>query len=198
MEGKKQEISIKLLLLGDQAVGKSSLILRYANNEFNLNIMGTAGLDLKRKNVNINDDNVKVNIFDSAGHERFRNIPKNHYKNSDGIIIIYDVTDKKTFENVSLWMNNIKENGATDVEIMLVGNKIDMTNNRQVQKEEGMELSKKYNTSFMETSAKTGENVEDTFFKLIQTVYNKIDSSVKKQGVTTDNVKIKKKSNKCC
>ncbi len=198
MEAKKPEMSIKLLLLGDQAVGKSSLILRYADNEFNLNIMGTAGVDLKRKNVKINNENVKVNIYDTAGHERFKQIAKSQYKGTEGIIIIYDVTDKKSFDNVSIWMNHIKENSDTGVEIMLVGNKIDRTSERQVQTEDGLALSQKYGVNFMETSAKTGDNVDSTFLKLIQIIYNKHTSSAK-QGSDSTNLNAKKKSNsKCC
>jgi small GTP-binding protein len=198
MESKKPEMAIKLLLLGDQAVGKSSLILRYADNEFNLNIMGTAGVDLKRKNVMINQENVKVNIYDTAGHERFKQISKSQFKGSDGIIIIYDVTDKKSFDNVSIWMNHIKENSESGVEIMLVGNKIDRTSERQVQSDDGQALSQKYGVNFMETSAKTGDNVESTFMKLIQIIYNKHSTNAKQNSDST-NLNTKKKSNsKCC
>jgi small GTP-binding protein len=198
MEAKKPEMAIKLLLLGDQAVGKSSLILRYADNEFNLNIMGTAGVDLKRKNVTINQENVKVNIYDTAGHERFKQISKSQFKGSDGIIIIYDVTDKKSFDNVSIWMNHIKENSESGVEIMLVGNKIDRTSERQVLTDDGQALSQKYGVNFMETSAKTGDNVESTFMKLIQIIYNKHSTSAKQNNDSTS-LNTKKKSNsKCC
>jgi small GTP-binding protein len=199
MEAKKPDISMKLLLLGDQAVGKSSLILRYADNEFNLNIMGTAGVDLKRKNVTINNENIKVNIYDTAGHERFRQIAKNQYKGSDGIIIIYDITDKKSFENVSLWMTHIKENSESGVEIMLIGNKIDRTNERQVKSEEGLALSQKYKINFMETSAKTGENVDSAFLNLIKLIYNRNSTSAKQENNNTTALNTKKKTNsKCC
>ncbi len=199
MESKKQELTIKLLLLGDQAVGKSSLMMRYTDDEFNFNIMGTAGVDLKRKTLVINGENIKVNIYDTAGHERFRLIAKSQYKGSKGIVIIYDITDKKSFENITYWMNHIKENSDSAVEIMLVGNKIDLSSERAVQFEEGQALAEKNSVSFTETSAKTGENVEAAFFKLVQNIYNHESAAGRQETVNTTALNQKKKTNsKCC
>lgn len=193
----KGEKQIKLLLLGDQAVGKSSLMIRYTDDEFSLNIMGTAGLDLKRKSIVLNDETVKVMIYDTAGHERYRLIAKSQYKGAQGIVLVYDVTDRKSFENVTYWMNHIKENAETGVEILLVGNKIDKTEERVVTLEEGEAVGEKYNVLFSETSAKSGVNVETAFLKLITSIYTKEKSKII-EIASIQTTKGKKKSNKCC
>ena len=104
-----QDKQYKLLLIGEQAVGKSSLLNRYVDNVFEINIMGTAGLDLKKKIIEIKGEKVKIYIFDTAGQERFRSIAKNQFSKADGILVIYDVTDRKSFEGVNMWINSIKK-----------------------------------------------------------------------------------------
>jgi Ras-related protein Rab-8A len=199
---KKADHQIKLLLLGEQAVGKSSLLMRYTDNEFHLNIMGTGGMDLKRKKIIIDNEDVKVMIYDTAGHERFRSIAKTQYKGSQGVILIYDVTEKKSFDRVSHWVDSIKENSDTqNVEILLVGNKIDMVKERVVAFAEGNELAKNFGINFMETSAKTGENVESAFFTIIKKIYDK--EKVKEPAtislqIVNENKVEKKKKNNCC
>jgi small GTP-binding protein len=192
--------SIKILLLGDQAVGKTSVLSRYCLNEFKLTTMGTAGVDLQKKIVNIEGENLKVMIYDTAGHERFRSIAKTQYKGSKGIILLYDVTDKKTYDSVSYWMNNIKEDADSGVEVILVGNKIDLDQDRKISYEMGAELAGKYGVPFVETSAKSGENVEEAFKKIITNIYNK--EKAKENTNTLENIDKrkpdKKTKSKCC
>lgn len=199
---KKADHQIKLLLLGEQAVGKSSLIMRYTDNEFHLNIMGTGGMDLKRKKIQIENEDVKVLIYDTAGHERFRSIAKTQYRGSQGVIIIYDVTEKKSFDKIINWVDSIKENSDTqNVEILLVGNKIDMVNERVVQFSEGNDLAINFGINFIETSAKTGENVDNAFFNIIKRIFekekNKEPVKITTQVISEDKIEKKKKS-KCC
>jgi small GTP-binding protein len=200
---KKTDHQIKLLLLGEQAVGKSSLIMRYTDNEFHLNIMGTGGMDLKRKKIQIDNEDVKVLIYDTAGHERFRSIAKTQYRGSQGVIIIYDVTEKKSFDKIINWVDSIKENSDTqNVEILLVGNKIDMVNERVVTFDEGNDLAKNFGINFIETSAKTGENVETAFFNIIKKIFdkekNKEPIKITTQVIKNDDKIEKKKKSKCC
>lgn len=199
MEFKKPETEYKLLLLGDQAVGKSSLMLRYTDDVFNFNIMGTAGIDLKRKKVTIEDEVIKIMIYDTAGHDRFRQIANAQYKGAKGIVIVYDVTDNKTFDSVATWMNHIKENAESGVELILVGNKIDLTNEIVIKSENGNELAQKYGVPFIETSAKTSQNVESAFSTIIKNIYakNKSKSHDNLEIINTDK-KEKKKNSKCC
>ena len=192
---------IKIMLLGDQAVGKSSLMMRYTTDTFSLNTMGTAGIDLKKKTVKIDSEDVKIMIYDTAGHDRFRQITKVHYKGSRGVMLIYDVSDKKSYESVSTWMNHIKENAEDGVEITMVGNKIDIED-RQVNTDEGKNLAIKYAVPFVETSAMNGEGVEKAFLTLVTNIYKadkqmsepKIDNTTLKMNKKVDKVK----RSKCC
>jgi Ras-related protein Rab-8A len=159
--------NIKIIIIGDQAVGKSSLLMRYCEDKFTLNMMGTAGIDFKRKIIDYRKTQINVIFYDSAGHDRFRHIVKQHYQGAKGIILTYDVTDKNSFTNVNEWMNNIKENADSNAEIILIGNKIDLIEHRVVSTEEGLELSKKYEVDLFETSAKIGENTEKAFYSII-------------------------------
>jgi small GTP-binding protein len=196
-ESESTKIKYKIMLLGNMAVGKSSIMYRFTDDHFNVNIMGTAGLEIKKKTLKLNDTDISLNIYDFAGQDRFRQITKSHYKDSNGIFLIYDITDRKAFESVSDWMNQIKLNAASGVEIILVGNKVDMTN-RAVTEEEGKELANKYEFPFIETSAMTGYNIEKAFITLVENIRNKnssriiLTSDINKQ----ENKKQKKKS--CC
>jgi small GTP-binding protein len=201
MEPKKNESQhkYKIMLLGNMAVGKSSIMYRYTEDNFNVNIMGTAGIDIRKKIIRLNDTEMNLMIYDTAGHDRFRQITKSQYKGARGIIVIYDVTDRKAFESVTDWMDHIKTNADSDVEIVLVGNKIDMTN-RAISEEEGKELAKKYNVPFIETSALTGYNIEKTFTTLVQNI---IDKEMKKIIITSEvsnkpTEPKKDKNNACC
>jgi Ras-related protein Rab-1A len=166
--------------------------------------MGTGGMDLKRKKIQIDNEDVKILIYDTAGHERFRSIAKTQYRGSQGVIIIYDVTEKKSFDKIVNWVDSIKENSDTqNVEILLVGNKIDMVNERVVQLAEGNELAKNFGINFIETSAKTGENVETAFYSIIKKIFDKeknkesVKIKITTQVINEDKVEKKKKS-KCC
>ena len=195
-DGSSQEKQYKLLLIGEQAVGKSSLMNRYVDNVFEMNIMGTAGLDLKKKIVEIKGEKIKIFIFDTAGQERFRSIAKNQYKKADGIIVIYDVTDRKSFESVNRWLDSIKTEIEGGTESLLIGNKIDLSSERVVSQKEGEDIAKSKNIPFIETSAKESLNVKDAFLKVINSLYQR-DLNKKNKGKEGK----KNKSNKnggCC
>ena len=161
----------KVLLLGDSTVGKTCFLMRYTDNTFQEIHMSTIGLDYRLKTMTLNSGKqVKVQIWDTAGQDRFRAITKNYYKGAHGIILIYDVTNQQTFENVTNWINQIKEEASEKVTIFLVGNKIDDEKNRKVETEEGEKLAKDFQLKFYETSAKTGINVEVTFKDLVQII----------------------------
>ena len=192
----KKEILYKILLLGDSSVGKSCLLKRYTDNTFLDIHISTIGLDYKLKEVKLKDGKtVKVQIWDTAGQDRFRAITKNYYKGAQGIALIYDITNQITFENVRKWIDQIKEEVSEKVPIILVGNKIDIVEKRVIKKEDGESMAKEYGLLFSECSAKTGENIDSTFNQLVEkTVENY--SKVKAKGETLNNKKNKKKS--CC
>ena len=186
-EGDNSSESVyKVLLLGDSTVGKTCFLMRYTDNTFQEIHMSTIGLDYRLKSMTLKSGkNVKVQIWDTAGQDRFRAITKNYYKGAHGIILIYDVTNQLSFDNVSNWINQIKEEASDKVTIFLVGNKIDDVENRKIQTESGKTLAENFQLQFYETSAKTGENVEKTFQALVEKIDEISLINIKKGGKLT-------------
>ena len=172
---------VRLVTLGDSKVGKTSLILRYVDDEFNLNYLSTMGFDLKIKKIKLsNNKEVKVKIFDTAGQERFKSIASNYLKKAEGIILVYDITDRISFENIDNWVDDINKEGENSKAIILIGNKSDKEDERAIQKEEGEKLAKNCcgGIKFYETSCQTGENVEKAINDLVNDVYNKYSGNI--------------------
>ena len=147
---------IQLIILGDGAVGKTSLINQYTNKQFSEEHLTTLGLDFATRKYQTKSDGseIPVKIWDTAGQERFRTITYSFYRRADGIIISYDVTDEKSFKSIENWVESIKQHADQSAPRILVGNKIDLTDNRQVSREQGQLLAKQYGIGFYETSAK--------------------------------------------
>ena len=186
----------KLLLLGDSTVGKTCFLIKYTDQSFQDIHMATIGLDYRVKTMKLkNNKEVKIQIWDTAGQDRFRSITKNYYKGSHGIILIYDITNRRTFENVQKWISQIREETSQNVVIYLIGNKIDMKEERKVSTEEGKKLADELGLPFMETSAKEGINVNEVFDDIVERVdkvFGNIPTAPKKNKV------YKPKDNKCC
>jgi len=182
------EYHVKVLLLGDSGVGKTSLMCRFADNEFQANLMSTAGVDFRVRYLRHPDKKAKVKcqIWDTAGQERFHVITRAYYRDSHGIALVYDVTNEHSFEQISYWMNNIKSHAGEEVQVVIFGNKIDMEN-RKITFEQGQEIAKKYNALFYETSAKDGTNVVDAFQALSKHALKKIDERLKLAVVKSAN-----------
>ena len=161
---------IKLMVLGDSNVGKSSILTKYCKNQFLSKYITTIGIDFQIKYLNINNKRIKVQIWDTAGQERYRVVTKNYFNTSNGFIIIYDITDRRSFNNINNWMEQIESFIGKEVKCILFGNKNDLENKRDVQIEEGKELAKKYNCPFFETSAKEGNNIEEGFKEIIMEI----------------------------
>jgi small GTP-binding protein len=167
-----EDIVYKVLLLGDSTVGKTCFLLRYCDKTFQDAHLSTIGLDYRLKSMTLkNKKNIKLQIWDTAGQDRFRAITKNYYKGANGIILIYDVTNLQTFENVKNWITQIREEANKNVVIFLAGNKADLPEeSRAVQKEDGQKMAEEYNIPFQETSAKEGINVNETFQELVEKI----------------------------
>ena len=182
---------IRILILGDYSVGKTSLILRYIDKytEFT---MSTIGIDYYTKLLLIDKNYCTVEVWDTAGQERFRTIPKNYYKSSDGIILVFDTSSRKTFENIKNWAKNISDFSAKNIVCILVGNKID-NYDRQVSKEEAEMLSQEISMKYFEASAKENINVASTFENFAYELY-KIK---KKQDKSIEVLTLSKKSSFC-
>ena len=188
----------KILLLGDSAVGKSCLLLRYCDEKFQDLHLATIGLDFRLKTIYLeNKKKIKVQIWDTAGQDRFLAITKNYYRGANGILLVFDVTSNSSFEHIKNWIEQIKEEANERIIIYLVGNKIDCTNNRVISNEEGKKLADEFGLKYFETSAKNNENVESTFLELIKEVNSKYGNSDNENYGTTISTN-KKGKKKCC
>ena len=154
---------IKIMIIGESLVGKTALITRYTNNSFSGSYLTTVGIDFQTKIININDKAIKVELWDTAGQERFRNIAKNYFQSSDGFLIVYDITNKSSFEKLSFWNEQVNLNAPEKTKYIIVGNKKDLEEKREVQTEVGENFAKENNVKFYETSAKDGTNVNEVF-----------------------------------
>ena len=189
----------KILLLGDSAVGKSCLLLRYCENSFQESHLTTIGLDFRLKTVNLEDKRkIKVQIWDTAGEDRFRAITRNYYRGANGIILMYDVTDQKSFEHIRDWVEKIKEDAVEEIIIYLVGNKIDLNNKRIITNEEGKKLAAEYNIKYYETSVKNSIGVEEVFLSLIKEMDDLFLEKNNKEVENPVNLNVKNKNKKNC
>mmetsp|Transcript_28765 Transcript_28765/g.48524 ORF Transcript_28765/g.48524 Transcript_28765/m.48524 type:complete len:276 (+) Transcript_28765:144-971(+) len=164
------DLHIKLLMLGDSGVGKSSLVLQYAHEEFTSNFVTTIGIDYKIKLLKLGKTKIKLQIWDTAGQERFRTITTSYFKGADGIMLVYDLTDRESFENIVVWAKDIREHADPHVGIILVGNKKDLTSQREISYDEGLQLARRMNVHFYEVSAKVGDNVTKAFESIADTI----------------------------
>ena len=196
-----EDIVYKVLLLGDSSVGKTCFLLRYCDKSFQDAHLSTIGLDYRLKTMTLNNNkNIKLQIWDTAGQDRFRAITKNYYKGANGIILIYDVTNVQTFENVKNWITQIKEEANPNVVIYLAGNKIDLPEElRVVQTDEGQKMAEEFQLPFMEASAKEGVNVNEIFQELVEKideVFSKVEAP---QGAKKNKLYDgKSKKHACC
>lgn len=159
-------MATKLILLGDCNTGKSSFLTRYIDNTFTYNVLPTVGLDYRQTKIKTNEKDVKLAIFDTAGQERFRSISITYIRYAKGIIIVFDVTDYSTFLHCRNWIKMINESSNVPYVKVLVGNKIDKEE-RKVEKEEALDMANEYGMAYFETSAATGEGVNEVFEYLV-------------------------------
>lgn len=156
-----------VMLLGDSCTGKTCLLIRFKDNTFmNNNFISTVGIDYRNKIIELNKHKVKLQVWDTAGQERFRSLTASYYRDADALLLIYDVTNRASFENIRDWLAQVREYAKEEVELTLVGNKVDLGQQRKVRPEEGKQLAKAYNIPFIETSAKSGQNVYELFLEL--------------------------------
>ena len=177
---------IILSVLGNSGVGKTSFIMKFTDNTFQESYLATYGMDFKTKFVTINNNKYRVDLYDTAGQERFRSVSINSIRMSDGVILIYDITNEFTYETIYSWMDNIYDVKGKDFPVILIGNKCDKDDERVVSKEKGEELAKKYNIIFFETSNKMGINIEEAGLKLINKI---IENNIRN---AQENIKLRK------
>ena len=156
----------KLLLIGDSGVGKSCLLLRFADDTYTESYISTIGVDFKIRTIELDGKTIKLQIWDTAGQERFRTITSSYYRGAHGIIVVYDVTDLESFNNVKQWLHEIDRYASENVNKLLVGNKCDLETRRAVSTDQAREFADSLGIEFLETSAKTATNVEKAFMTM--------------------------------
>ena len=175
----------QILLIGDSSVGKTSLIQRYANGIFKEEYLATVGLDYYTKQEMINDITVLVKLWDTAGQERFKALTPNYFRNAEGVVLAYDVTNSESFDNLKFWINSIKSNLCEKnifIPIIIIGNKIDMEGMRDITKEDASKFAKENNYKYFETSAKTGQGVDEAIRDLVKQILENSDKNDSAKG----------------
>jgi len=195
----------KLLLIGDSGVGKSCLLLRFADHTYTESYISTIGVDFKIRTIDLDGKIIKLQIWDTAGQERFRTITSSYYRGAHGIIVVYDVTDIESFNNVKQWLNEIDRYACENVNKLLVGNKCDLVHKKAVDYETAKEFADKLSIPFLETSAKAATNVEKAFLtmaaeikKSLQTQPNNKPGGPQKQPVNIGEGKDLSSQGGCC
>jgi len=199
---KKQfDYLIKLLLIGDSGVGKSSILLRFSDDSFTPNFVTTIGIDFKIRSLEIDGKKVKVQIWDTAGQEVFRTVTTAYYRGAHGIFIVYDTTTEKSFDSLSNWMKCIRENADKSVILMLLGNKCDLVAKRAIDSEKAQTFADENNMQFLETSAKNNINIDEAFTKIVTQIIQNVPLdaiSEHKNTVVLLDSDAKSPSSSCC
>ena len=202
----REDYKLKVVIVGDSGVGKSNLIKRFTTNEFLANSKATVGVEFLSKSYKINDKIFKIEMWDTAGQERYKSITSAYYKGAKGALVVYDTTSAQSFENVDKWYNEIKEKTGKDIKLILIGNKIDLAEQKVVNTDEALAKAKTWGIPLMETSAKSAVNVKEAFHDLLKEMYlemNKNLQNVENKNLENNNgvqlnVNEKKEKKGCC
>ena len=202
MSEQNQDIVLKIIILGSTQVGKTSIINRYFNNSFQENMLSTIGIDFKTKYFKFNEQKVKFNYIDTAGQEKFRAISVNYLKGANGAILVFDITNKETFDLILRWVDDINQNNKTNTSKLLFGNKSDLTEIRQVLYEEAEQLAQKLGCKYIEGSAKSGENINEALDEIAKISYEAFQNTERRHSIrlTSNENNSKKEEDKkaCC
>jgi Ras-related protein Rab-1A len=196
-------MNYKLVVIGKSAVGKSAIMIRFTDDRFVENYLTTIGVDFKFRSLKINNDNFRLQIWDTAGQEKYQSITKTFYKGAHAVILVFDLTSKKSYEEMKdIWLEESIKSCDPDVQFVIFGNKKDLESKREVTKEEVMNFIKDKDILYFETSAKSGENVENAFFKITEKIHEKQKNSIEKTqqpfGSSLEEANLNKKQSGCC
>ena len=199
MESEEEfECTIKLLIIGDSNVGKTNFIFRFIENKFMQNYMATTGIDLKTSIIELNGKKIRIQLWDTAGQEKYRSITKNLFLKVQGFIVIYDITNENSFINIQTWIKLIREECGNHIPVIIVGNKNDLESQRVISKTEAISYAKEEKTEYIEASPKTGENIKNAIIIIAEKVLESLNST-NEFSFTLDTSGIThKKKRKCC
>ena len=207
MDTESYEFMFKVVLVGDMSVGKTNIIAKYLKNDFSEDYKTTIGVEFHSKIAKVEGHVVKAQIWDTCGQERFKSITDSYYKGAKGAFVVYDITRKNTFESVDSWISALRSAADKNLNIIIIGNKSDLEDQRQVETEQGEEKAQNNEAAFMETSAYSGDNIDKAFDNMITDVYNKCKSEMlanveidigKSKDINLNQNKEDKKGKKCC
>ncbi|KAI2808843.1 hypothetical protein RDWZM_006014 [Blomia tropicalis] len=168
----------KYIIIGDTGVGKSCLLLQFTDKRFQPVHDLTIGVEFGARMITIDNKQIKLQIWDTAGQEAFRSITRSYYRGAAGALLVYDITRRETFNHLTTWLEDARQHSNSSMVIMLIGNKCDLDSRREVKKEEGEAFAREHGLIFMETSAKTAANVEEAFINTAREIYEKIQEGV--------------------
>ena len=197
----------KLIIVGDTNVGKTNIMSKYIKDQFNITSKSTIGVEFGTKILEIDNKKVKAQIWDTAGQERYKSITSAYYKGAKGAFIVYDITNKSTFESVDKWIKDLNSYGDKNLTMLLIGNKSDLEDKRIINKEEGEEKAKSFELGFIETSAYNGDNIDRAFDIMLKEALKRyiVENDVNNdefEGGTGNNIELVKKNEtkkkKCC
>ena len=177
-DSEEYEMMIKVILIGDSGVGKTNIMSKFLKNQFLEDSKATVGVEFGSKLFIQQGHKIKAQIWDTAGQEKYKAITSAYYKGSKGALVIYDITQKETFANIEKWVNDLKCKGDPKIAIIIIGNKNDLEEKRQISKEQGEEKAKSFGCAFLETSAFSGDNIEKAFEMMVKEIYDKFTSDI--------------------
>ena len=188
----------QILVIGDSSVGKTSIISRYANGTFKEEYLATVGLDYYSKDEMFDNKTIQVKLWDTAGQERFQSLTQNYFRNAEGVLLTYDITNSDSFDNLKNWIDSIKKNMEGKnifIPVIIIGNKIDMEDSREIEKEAAQKFSKENNYKYFETSAKTGEGVDKAIRELVSQILKNDGQIDEQKEARADSVQIQNNIN---
>ena len=199
----------QILIIGDSSVGKTSILTRYTNGTFKEEYLATVGLDYYSKDEIFNNKTINVKLWDTAGQERYKSLTQSYFKNAEGVIVAYDITNTESFDNLKFWINSIKanmENKNIFIPVIIIGNKTDMEESREIMTEDAEKFAEENKYKYFETSAKTGEGIDKAIRDLINQILNQSGNNDDQKEFRKDSVQIKenteeksgKKKKGCC
>jgi small GTP-binding protein len=182
MEDDNYEMMFKVVLVGDSFVGKTNIMSKYLKNEFHEDSKATVGVEFGSKEFNVEGHVIKAQIWDTAGQERYKAITSAYYKGAKGAFVVYDITRKSSFESIDKWISDLQSSADKKLTVVVIGNKCDLEDQRQITKEQGEEKASKLEVAFLETSAFSGENLDKAFEMMINEVYKKCHEEMLAEG----------------